>query len=103
MSVDAAAAEDLDHDLFLFRDAETDADAVVSWRDDGLLAPIEPCWVKSAGDRGPVREENRFSEAIDLDAAVAEMNVVNHRFVLFENRATGAATSCTDATTGNTA
>jgi ribosomal subunit interface protein len=91
MSVDEAAdaLEDLDHDFFLFRDAETDADAVVYWCDDGLLALIEPRWVKSADDRGPVREENRFSEAIDLDTAVAEMSAVGHRFMLFENRATG--------------
>jgi len=91
MSVDEAAdaLEDLDHDFFLFCDVETDADAVVYWRDDGLLALIEPRWAQSADDRGPVREKNRFSDAIDLRAAVAEMNAVSHRFLFFENAATG--------------
>jgi ribosomal subunit interface protein len=91
MSVDEAAddLEDLDHGFFLFHDAETDADAVVYWRDDGLLAVIEPQWIMSAGDRGPVRERSRFSSPIDLQAAVSEMNAVNHRFLFFEDAATG--------------
>ncbi|MGZ4198286.1 MAG: ribosome hibernation promotion factor [Solirubrobacteraceae bacterium] len=91
MSVDDAAdaLEDLDHDFFLFHNAGTDADAVLYWRDDGLLAVIEPQWVMSADDRGPVREQSRFSSPIDLQAAVSEMNAVNHRFLFFEDAATG--------------
>jgi len=90
-SVDDAAdaLEDLDHDFFLFHDAETDADAVLYWRDDGLLALIEPRWAASEDNHGPVREQNRFSSPIDLRAAVAEMNAVGHRFMFFENAATG--------------
>jgi ribosomal subunit interface protein len=91
MSVDEAAdaLEDLDHEFFLFHDAETDADAVVYWRDDGLLALIEPRWAASADDYGPVRDRNRFSSPIDLLTAVEEMNAVAHRFLFFENATTG--------------
>lgn len=91
MSVgDAAdALTDLDHDFFLFHDVETNADALVYWRDDGLLALIEPRWAASVDDHGPVREPSRFSSPIDLETAVAEMNVVNHRFLFFENADTG--------------
>ncbi|MGZ4325776.1 MAG: ribosome hibernation promotion factor [Solirubrobacteraceae bacterium] len=90
MSVDEAAdaLEDLDHDFFLFHDAETDADAVVYWGDDGLLALIEPRWAVSADDRGPVSERSRFSSPIDLRTAVAEMDVLDHRFVFFEDATT---------------
>ena len=66
-----------------------DADAVVYWRDDGLLAVIEPRWVQLADETGPFVEQSRFSSAIELEAAVAEMNAVGHRFLFFENAATG--------------
>jgi ribosomal subunit interface protein len=91
MSIEHAAdaLEDLDHDFLLFHDAETDADAVVYWRDDGLLALIEPRWAQSPDNHGPVQEQSRFSSPIDLQAAVAEMNTVSHRFLFFENEATG--------------
>jgi ribosomal subunit interface protein len=91
MSVDQAAdaLEDLDHDFFLFHDAETDADSIVYWRDDGLLALIEPASAQAPDIRGPIHERNRFTSPIDLQAAVAEMNAVGHRFLFFENAATG--------------
>jgi ribosome-associated translation inhibitor RaiA len=91
MSVDQAAdaLEDLDHEFFLFRDAETNADAIVYWRDDGLLAVIEPASVHAEDDRGPIRERNWFSSPIDLQAAASEMNAVSHRFLFFENAAGG--------------
>jgi ribosomal subunit interface protein len=91
MSVDEAAdaLEDLDHEFFLFHDAETDADAVVYWRDDGLLALIEPRSAPAMEDRGPVLEPSRFSSPVDLQTAVAEMDALNHRFLFFENAATG--------------
>jgi ribosomal subunit interface protein len=85
----ADALEDLDHDFFLFHDAQTDADAVLYWRDDGLLALIEPPSKARTDDRGPVLEKSRFSSPIDLQTAVAEMNALNHRFLFFENAATG--------------
>jgi len=34
-------------------------------------------------------ERSRLSTPIDLDAAVSEMNAVDHRFVFFENATTG--------------
>lgn len=91
MSVEQAAdaLEDLDHDFFLFHDAETDADAMLYWRDDALLALIEPRWAEAGEDSGPVRETSRFSAPIELEAAVAEMDAVAHRFLFFENLATG--------------
>ena len=91
MSVDEAAdaLEDLDNDFFLFHDVGTDADAVVYWRDDGLLALIEPRSVQSTDSRGAVLEKSRLSSPIGLEAAVAEMNMVGHRFLFFENAATG--------------
>jgi ribosomal subunit interface protein len=94
MSVDEAAdaLEDLDHDFFLFHDAETDADAVVYWRDDSLLALIEPRWAASTDDRGPVREQSRFSSPIELQVAVEAMNAAGHRFLFFEDAATGRGT-----------
>ena len=90
MTVDegADALEDLDQDFFLFRDAETGADAVLYWRDDGLLALIEPPWAEVPVG-GPVRQPNLFSEPMALETAVAQMNAVSHRFLFFENAATG--------------
>jgi ribosomal subunit interface protein len=91
MSVDDAAddLEDLDHEFFVFHDAETDADAVVYWRDDGLMALIEPRWAAPDDSRGPVHQQSRFSSPIDLRTAVAEMNAVDHRFLFFEDAASG--------------
>jgi ribosomal subunit interface protein len=91
MSVEAAAdaLEDLDHEFFLFHDVSTNADAVVYWRDDGLLAVIEPPSARPSDDTGPVVERNRFSAPIGLDTAVHEMNAVGHRFLFFENSGTG--------------
>ena len=88
MSVEDAAdaLEDLDHEFFLFRDADTEADAVLYWRDDGLLALIETRDAESA-DHGPVHEHSRFTSPVALEAAVGEMNEVGHRFLFFENAA----------------
>ena len=91
MSIDEAAdaLEDLDHDFFLFRDSATGADAVVYWRDDGLLALIEP---RAVADRmpstGAVLDTDRFSGPVSLQTALAEMNEVGHRFLFFENAQT---------------
>ena len=78
MTVDEAAdaLEDLDHDFFLFQESATGCDAVLYWREDGLLALIEPRSAKLAEDRGPVFEQSRFSTPIELDAAVRKMNAV---------------------------
>jgi ribosome-associated translation inhibitor RaiA len=80
---------DLDHDFYLFHDTETDTDAVVYHRDDcrigviytGAARPLPP-------DGGPVCELSRLSESITLEAAVAEMNALCHRFMFFINAET---------------
>lgn len=80
----AADRAALDHDFYLFEDADTGVDAVLYRRDDGHLGIIEP---PAAGpppfDRGPVREVSRYSEPIALQAAVEEMAELNHRFLFF--------------------
>lgn len=83
---------DLDHDFYLFRDALTDADAVVYRRDDGEIGLIEqPHAVtpESASLNGLVHEVSRFAKPVDLDAAIAEMNVLNHRFMFFVDVVSG--------------
>ena len=87
----AELMEDLDHDFLLFRDAETDVDAVVYIRDDGRLGVIEPAGAppsQGLGEAG-AREESRMSEPTSLAAAVAEMNELSHRFLYFVNTETG--------------
>jgi len=83
----ADALEDLGDEFLLFRDPETGEDAVLYWRNDGLLALIE---ARSANPptRGPVPEPSRFSQPISLSTAVTEMSAVGHRFMFFENAAT---------------
>ena len=71
------------------KESATGCDAVLYWRDDGLLALIEPRSAQLAEDRGPVFEQSRFSTPIELDAAVREMNAVEHGSCFFENAATG--------------
>jgi ribosomal subunit interface protein len=90
MSVEQAvgALNDLDHDFFLFHDADADADAMVYWRDDGALGLIEPPSAKPTEDRGAIQEKSRFSAPIDLATAIAEMNALEHRFLFFENAET---------------
>lgn len=87
----AELMEDLDHDFLLFRDSETDADAVVYVREDGRLGVIEPAGTPLSQDLGEAgtREESRLSEPIALAAAVAEMNELGHRFLYFVNVETG--------------
>lgn len=81
----ADALEDRDHDFFLFHDA--DADAVMYWRDDGLLAVIQQ-WAVPTADHGPVSEQSRFSSPIDLRTAVAQMDAVDHHLLFFEDATT---------------
>ena len=87
----AELMEDLDHDFLLFRDSETDADAVVYVRDDKRLGVIEPAVGLPTEDLGEAgtREESRFSEPITLDTAVGEMDELGHRFLYFVNADTG--------------
>lgn len=75
MSVEEAALEidALDHEFFLFRNAEKDGDSVLYRRDDGSLAVID-----QAGAR-----------QVDLRSAVDEMDELNHHFLFFVNEQTG--------------
>jgi len=83
---------DLDHDFYLFHDASTDIDAVVYRRDDGYVGLIEPPGAQrpeGASMEGIVSETSRFGEPIALEAAIAEMNVLSHRFMFFLDAGTG--------------
>jgi ribosomal subunit interface protein len=89
----AEAAEEmefLDHDFYLFVDRETGADAVVYHRDDGRLGVIEPSGIGRFGESdGIVHEESRMSGPTMLEDAVAEMNVLHHRFMYFTDAVSG--------------
>lgn len=81
---------DLDHDFYLFHDAETGTDAVAHQREDGRIGLIHP---PSVGPRaplgeGPVWEQSRLSEPLTLEQAVAEMDALSHRFMFFVNAET---------------
>lgn len=85
----AAGMEALDHDFYLFHDAETGADAVIYRDDDSRLAVIVPRGAETRHDQLPRREESRMREPIPVDTAVGEMGELEHRFLYFVNAATG--------------
>jgi len=88
----AADMAALDHDFYLFHDADTDADSVVYRRDDGRLAVIAPQDAATPTESGPddvVREPSRYSERLALEDAVSKMDELNHRFLFFTDAATG--------------
>jgi ribosome-associated translation inhibitor RaiA len=90
-AADAAAdMAALDHDFYLYRDADTGADAVMYRRDDGRLAVIEPPDTPApASPNGPAREASRYSQPLALAIAVSEMDALDHRFLYFTDAATG--------------
>ena len=80
----------LDHDFYLFTEAESGLEAVCYHRDDGRLGVIGPRgigWEGSEDADGIVREETRVSGATALQDAIAEMGELNHRFMYFINDA----------------
>ncbi len=87
----AEAAEEmefLDHDFYLFIERETGA--VAYHRDDSRLGVIGPSGIGWSGESaGIVYEESRMSGPTRLEDAVAEMNVLNHRFMYFIDDASG--------------
>jgi ribosomal subunit interface protein len=89
----AEAAEEmefLDHDFYLFIESGSGADAVVYQRDDGRLGVIGPAGIGWSGESdGIVHEESRISGPTRLEDAVAEMNVLNHRFMYFTDAESG--------------
>lgn len=88
-----AAAEmlDLDHEFYLFRDRDTDGDAVIYRRPDGAIGLIDASRVDDRPDdrEGFKRQRSRFDEPITLERAVAEMNALHHHFLFFVRAQTG--------------
>jgi ribosomal subunit interface protein len=81
--------EALDHDFYLFTEAETGVDAIAYHRDDGRLGVIGPSGIGWSGESdGIVHEESRMSGPTRLEDAVAEMNLLDHRFMYFTNAET---------------
>lgn len=82
---------ELDHGFYLFHDSEADTDSVVYLRDDDQLAVIAPQGVPAVGDGsdGILRESSRYSGSLTLEDAVSEMDELNHRFMFFNDAATG--------------
>jgi len=76
---------DLDHDFYLFRDAQTGADAVIHrLREDERMGLITPAGARpDADDRWLALEPDRFSEPVPLQTALQEMDAVEHRFLFF--------------------
>ena len=89
MSVAQAAADmaALDHDFFLYHDAETDADAVICRRDDGRLLVIDPQGVPRQPVDSVILEGSRCSGPLALADAISEMEMLNHRFLHFTDAA----------------
>lgn len=85
----AQVMSELDHSFYLFHDSDTDHDSVVYLRDDGQMAVITdkdaPAPANDEGSEGIVREPSRYSEPLTLEAAVSEMDELNHRFMFFRD------------------
>jgi ribosome-associated translation inhibitor RaiA len=80
----------LDHQFYLFHDLDTGTESVVYRRDDGRIAVIQPAGAPVPDDEYDIpREPSRYSEPIAESDAVAEMDMLNHRFLYFTNAATG--------------
>jgi ribosomal subunit interface protein len=89
----AAEMEMLDHDFFLYRDADAEVDAVVYRRDDagtGVIGPLGTGW-DGPDEDGIVREDSRGPEPRRIEDVVAEMNELNHRFLYFVDEESGRA------------
>jgi ribosome-associated translation inhibitor RaiA len=81
----AADMSALDHDFYLFHDADTGADSVIYRRDDGRLAVIAPqdAAARATDDDDVLRETSRYSGPLELADAVSKMDELNHRFLFF--------------------
>jgi ribosome-associated translation inhibitor RaiA len=84
-TIDAVAdLFDLDLEFLLFVHVLTNEDVVVYRRDDGHIGLIHPQGSRLADENDiVVPEPNRYSEAMTVDQARREMDVVNHRFIYF--------------------
>ena len=82
---------DLDHDFYLFRDAETGLDMVVHLREDGRIGLLDGNGraVAQRDETGLVLEPRRFTDPMTLEAAVSEMDVLGHEFMFFVDAESG--------------
>jgi ribosome-associated translation inhibitor RaiA len=87
----AADMFDLDEEFHLFVHVRTSEDVVVHRRDDRRVGLIYPRGSILADETDEVvaAEPNRYSEPLTLDAARAEMDVVNHSFLYYTDAADG--------------
>jgi ribosome-associated translation inhibitor RaiA len=85
----AADMFDLDEEFHLFVHVRTNEDVVVHLRDDRRIGLIHPRGSVLADETDDVviAEEDRYPEPMTLDAARAEEDVVNHRFMYFVDAA----------------
>jgi ribosome-associated translation inhibitor RaiA len=87
----AADMFDLDEEFHLFVHVRTNEDVVVHRRDDkriGLIHPRESILADETDDV-VTAEPSRYSNPLTLDAARAEEDIVNHRFLYFIDAADG--------------
>jgi ribosome-associated translation inhibitor RaiA len=74
----------MDLEFLLFRHARTGEDVVVYRRDDGRIGLIHPQGSELADENDVVvPEPSRYSEALSVEQARQEMDVLNHRFLYF--------------------
>jgi ribosome-associated translation inhibitor RaiA len=87
----AADMFDLDEEFHLFVHVRTGEDVVVHRRDDRRIGLIHPpgSILADESDESVAAEPNRYSESLTLEAARAEMDIVNHRFLYFIDAAEG--------------
>jgi hypothetical protein len=79
---------DLDLEFHLFVHARTGEDVVVHWRDDRRIALLFPRGSVLADEADiVVPEPSRYSDPLSFDAARAEMDLLNHRFLYFADAA----------------
>jgi ribosome-associated translation inhibitor RaiA len=79
---------DLDLEFLLFRHARTGEDVVVYRRDDGRIGLLHPQGSALADENDiVVPEPSRYSEALPVEEARREMDLVNHRFLYFTDAA----------------
>ena len=78
---------DLDEEFHLFVHVRTNEDVVVHRRDDRRVGLIHPRGSILADETDEVvsAEANRYSEPLTLDAARAEMDIVNHSFLYYDD------------------
>jgi ribosome-associated translation inhibitor RaiA len=81
---------DLDVEFYLFTHSRTGEDVVVYRRDDTRIGLLHPPGSELADETDVVvPKESRYPEPISLSAAREEMDMVNHRFLYFQDAEDG--------------